>query len=139
MKTTFDFQDKLFELVNASALKTEITGGIYKGNRPIMAVTAQKEDVVINCLPVTRDQLQETIGNINIHVKNLEIAIDGKPDKTQPDNVRLNLLTKMAIDVVTMYYGEDFHCDIEQQLLFEEQSINEHYSNIRVKVFSINI
>lgn len=139
MKTTFDFQNSLWLLVNASALKLEITGGIYKGSRPNTLVDEQLEDVVINCLPVPRNQLQETIANVNIHVPNLKIEIAGKPDRSQPDNVRLNILTSMAIELVSEYVGDDFHCDFEQQLIFEEDEIYSHYSNIRVKVFSINL
>lgn len=138
MKTTIDFQNRLFDLINSSALKNGITGGVYKSARPITGVMDLKEDVVINCLPVPGDQIQETVGNINIHVKNLDLKIDGKSDKTQPNLSRLNTLTLMAIDIIQDHYAEDFHCDFDSQQLFEEPESNSYYSNIRVNLFSIN-
>jgi hypothetical protein len=140
MMSTYEFNDKLYDLLYASPLKAEINGDVYKGDtRPIVSIDQAKEDVVIRCLSAPNSQFQETIGMINIHVPNLKIDINGKPDRTHPDNPRLKSLTAMAIGIIAEHYGDDWHCDFDQQLDFEEAEVYEHYSNIRVKLFSVNI
>jgi len=137
MRTTFDFVNMVYAALNGNdALKDAIDGDIYKYNRP---VDSRKVDVVINCLPAMNAQLQEAVVNVNIHAPNLALNIVGKQDNTQPDHEKLSAVSAIVIDALKEHDGEDFHCDIERQLLFVEEELHEHYSNIRVQVFSINI
>lgn len=139
MKTTFDFEIRLYQLIDNSMLGAEITGRLIKGQRPNMPAGYPLEDVSLTCLPVPNDQVQETVGSINIHVPNLKIQIAGQPDQSQPNHPRLNYLTKLAMEAIKMHVGEDWHCDFEQQLTFEEPEILSTYSSIRVSLYSINI
>ncbi len=137
MKTTFDFIDLIWKrLYEDFDLKTSITGSIYKHKRPD---GSQKEDIVINGLPVNNDQLQTGVINVNFHCPNLVASINAQPVVHVPDNVKLNEVSKKIIALLKDYWHQEFHCDIQSQTVMEEPELRECFSNIRVTVFSINI
>jgi hypothetical protein len=136
MMTTLDLVDIVWQRLNGSQLKTAITGGLYKHRRP---AGSQSEDVIINSLPINNLQLQSAIVNVNIHVPNLTIAIGGVQDTRQPDSERLNELAKMAVGVISEVWAEDYNYDVQQQVLFEDEEAGDHYINIRIEFFNINI
>lgn len=136
MKTTLNLVDILWQRINASPLKTAVTGGVYKHRRP---TASQKEDVVINCLPINNEQLQQGIANVNIHVPNKAIAVNGIQDNTQPDHERLSELTELAITSLTDVWQDDYQFDIEQQQFFADEEAGDHYINLRIEFFNINI
>jgi hypothetical protein len=133
MKTTFDLVNTIYTALFNSAMRTAISGSIYKQQRPL---DSTKEDVVINALPITGDQLQSSIININIHVPNLLIESNGKQDNTQPNLVKLKSLTDLVIAAVNNTYGVNFNYSVQQQTLI--QDIDDYYSNIRVQFNLIN-
>lgn len=137
MRTTLDIVDILYQAIKASSLKTAISGGVYK-HRP---VNSGKEDVIINSLPVTGDQLQEGFANVNIHVPNLMLSIGGLQDRTQPDSVRLKALAALAVDTLKNLLAEsgDVSFTITNQTVFEEPDIFENYVNIRLKYYAVNV
>ncbi|MEX6691257.1 hypothetical protein QTN47_27355 [Danxiaibacter flavus] len=131
MITTFDIVDIVWNQINNSELKTIITGDVYKEARP---VNSNVEDIVINCLPVNNEQLQEAVANVNIHVPNLKIKVDNIQD-SQPNLERLKDLTRIAVDLLSAW-GEDYNYEVQQQVLFSEG--DQHYLNIRIEFFHIN-
>lgn len=136
MKTTLKLIDILWQRLNGSPLATALTGGIYKHQRPI---NSREEDVVINCLPINNEQLQQAIANVNIHVPNLVLSSNGAQDDTQPNHVRLDELTDLAIERLTDVWAEDYNFDIEQQVLFSDSEAKDHYINIRIEFNNINL
>ena len=136
MKTTLDLVDIIWQRLNGSQLKTEINGGVYKHRRP---AASQKEDVVINCLPINTLQLQSAIVNVNIHVPNLTVAVNGTQDNSQPDHTRLQELTAIAVTILSDVWAEDYNFDIQQQTLIEDPEAGDHYINLRLEFFNINI
>ncbi len=136
MRTTFDIDNILYQVLsNNAGLAATITGSVYKRNRP---VSSTEEDIVIGSLPVTNDQLQRTVANVNIHVPLLEIATENGQD-TQPDTVRLKELTDMVILIVNDIVGPDYYYDVQQQNVFFDSITNDYYSNIRVNFFLENL
>lgn len=131
MKTTFDLVDIIWTALNASDLKNQITGGIYKYQRPL---NSKNEDVVINSLPVTNDQLQKAIINVNIHVPNLVIDINGAQDSTQPDGARLKELGELAIAALDDKNGYRYNHSVQQQNII--QDTDDFFNNIRLQIFS---
>lgn len=136
MISTLEIIDKLYLQLNVADVKTAISGGVYKEKRPI---NSTKEDVVIGCLPTNNLQLQTTVANVNIHVPNLVLNTNGIQDNTQPDFARLRTLTTLLIAKLKDQWAADYWFDVQQQNTFSEEELNEHYSNIRVNFYSLNI
>ncbi len=135
MKTTLDTVDIVWSRLDASPLKAEITGGIFKHQRPTGSV---KEDVVINGLPINNLQVQSAIVNVNIHVPALFIDFEGTQTQ-QPDNVRLNELSVLAIAALSDVWSQDYNYDVQQQILIMDTDPTDFYVNIRLEFFNINI
>lgn len=136
MITTLDVIDTLWTRLNYSQLKAMINGGVYKHRRP---AGSNKEDVVINCLPIGNIQLQACIANVNIHVPNLTIEVNGVQDSKQPNTIRLQELALVAIDMLSDVWSGEYTYDVQQQTLLEDEEASDHYINIRVEFLNINI
>lgn len=121
MRTTFDQETILFNILNGSAaLKAAISGGIYKRRRPTNSV---KDDVVIISLPILPGSIQFGSANVNIHV----------PDIAEfPDTTKLETLTNIVKPLLEEAYGDDYVLYISLQQTFEETEIMQHYVNLRV-------
>lgn len=136
MKTTLDLVDIIWDRLNSSPLKASITGKLYKHRRP---VNSQSEDVVINSLPVNNEQLQQAVANVNVHVPNLELQVNGAVDRSQPDHTRLKSLAALAIESLQEVWEDDYTYDVQQQLLIEDPEAGDHYVNIRLEFYNINL
>lgn len=135
MTTTLDIVDQLFTKLDASALKTAITGSICKHKRD---GNSSLEDVVINCLPVNNEQLQNAIANVNIHVPDLVINTGGMEDK-QPNHVRLKTLSAMAVDILKDNWTATLNYDVQQQVIIQDRDAGDYYINIRIEFFIENL
>lgn len=136
MRTTLDIVDILYQALNVPIVKSVITGGVYKGKRPL---NSAKEDIVIGSLPVNAEQVQEAVANVNIHVPNLKLTIGGVQDNGQPDFAKIKSVTALVTELLKEKVGSDYWFYVQQQTLFAEDEINEHYSNIRIRIHLENI
>ena len=136
MRNTFDLVSIIYLALKTNAITSAITGNVYKNQRPL---NSDKIDIVVGSLPVNAEQIQQAVLNVNIHVPNLKLSINGAQDNTQPDLVKLNAVTKLVTIELKDKVGGDYWFDIQQQTLFASESANEHYSNIRVNFYSENI
>lgn len=138
MNTTYDAEDFVWHIVNDSALKTAITGGVYKRKRPM---NSNLEDVVVSAITMVNLDLQEGFLNVNIHVPNLLVGTQFGQDNTQPDHARLKELSSIAASILKEVWSEDgqTHFEIQQQTVFEEEETNSHFTNIRLLFYSVNI
>lgn len=137
MITTLDAIDFIYQVLVTSPIKEAISGGIYKLVRPI---SSDKEDIVVNSLPVVNGDLQEGIANVNVHVPNLNINT-GSQDDTTPDFARMKVLAEMvraALEDVWLQ-DESFRFTIQQQHTFYEPETESNYINFRIKYFSVNL
>lgn len=138
MTTPYDAIDILWARMN-SDLKGSISGGVYKLSRPL---NSDKEDIVINSITLNAAQLQEGVLNVNIHVPNLSINVNGVQDNTQPNFSRLKALTALAVSSLSDVWaslGEYNYTPQEPGNPLKEDGIDSYYSNIRVEFFSVNI
>lgn len=128
-------REQLFALQTSNVLN--ITGNIYKYQRPL---NSPLEDIVINSLPMSNDQLQECIVNWNIHVPNLRLDFGGKSDNSQPDTIRLKQLTKAIKDHLSEFWGDDaeYQFNIQQENLIRDDD-GTWYMNIRVEFRNVNL
>lgn len=135
MKSSLEAVDLVYSSLVPGALKSAVSGDIYKQTRPI---NSNKEDVVINALPVTNQKIQRGLVNVNIHVPNLEVQTGEKIiDRTLPNTSRLKALAAIAIGILKEKWGAngDYLLEIESERIFPDGS--NHYSNIRVLFYSL--
>ena len=136
MRNTFDIVDILYQVLqNNVGITSAINGEITKKRQ----INSDKEDVVIGSLPVTGEQIQQGIVNINIYVPNLTVKLNSIQDNSHPNHQRLKTLTALVIEAVDEKYYSDYWFFVQQQSLFESETGNEHYSNIRLEFYSENI
>lgn len=135
MKTTLDLVDIVYSVLINSSLKSAISGKIYKFKRP---VNSNVEDVVINSLPVTNQQLQTAIVNVNVFVPELALSVNSEPDD-QPDFVRLKQLAALAVAALMDGVAGDYTWDVQQQTVIEDEESSQYYVNVRIEFFVSNI
>ena len=138
--TSSEAVNLLYQHIKASELMLgdhKVSGGLYKLQRPIQSV---KEDIVINALPLNREQLQEGLLNVNVYVPNLSLQLNGLTDNSQPNTARLTELTKIGSDVLNEIDGPgaEYSFILQQEVVFEDTN-NQHYINFRLEFYSINI
>jgi hypothetical protein len=136
MTNTFDEVDIVWTKLNNSSLKTAITGAIYKNRRP---AGSDKEDIVINALPVNNADIQQGIVNVNIHVPNLTVSANGTVDNNIPNHTRLKELTVMALAILADNWEEGINYDVQQQNLLMDDTGTDHFVNIRLLFNAINL
>lgn len=135
MTTTEDIIEILFNRANAGPIKDTITGSVCKRRRD---GDSKVEDVVINCLPINGEQLQDVIANVNIHVPDLVVSVNGM-DQKQPDSVRLQQLAGIAVPHFTDVWAAGYNYTVQQQTVFEDREAGDHYINLRIEFFIENL
>lgn len=135
MKTTLDLVDVVYNELKSGPTKSAINGGVYKYTRP---VNSSLEDVVINSLPVTGEQLQQAIVNVNVFVPNQDVSIDEVQQKTA-NHVRLKALAALAVTELTDGISGDYTWGVQQQTVIEDDESDSYYVNIRLQFYVSNI
>lgn len=112
-------------------------GDLYKYRRPL---NSKSEDVVINSLPFDTEALQQGTLNVNIHVPNLTLELDGAVDDTQPNTERLGELADIAMELLKDVWSYDGHhyFSAQQENLIQDTN-SSCYINIRVDFRSVNL
>lgn len=130
MKTSFDTDAILYRILKDSPAKEAINGDIYyTGDRPD---DSDKEDIEINSLPLTQDFLPQLgRSNVNIHVPDAVIRIDGK-DQKKANRTRLKSLAEMAITSIREANIEGLKAIVKTQTVLPEPDINQHFVNIAI-------
>ena len=135
MTTTLDIVDTLFARLDASALKTAINGNICKHRRD---PNSTSEDVVINSLPVNNEQLSRAVANVNVHVPDIEVTVNGQQDK-QPNHPRLKQLAGIAVTALNDVWETNKNYTVQQQTLIRDADAGDHYINIRIEFNIVNL
>jgi len=141
--TSIEVVNMLKDHIVHSALMTDPNkpnGKLCKYKRPKNSVL---EDVVINGLPLIQDDIDEAVLNVNIYVPNLNFPND-PDDKTQPDNARLLVLSKLGNKAFTegadsegcIWDENGDYCFKYQQDSVIEDDNNQHYINFRIEFYS---
>lgn len=130
MKTTFDTDAILFSLLRQSPVGAAITGGIYVGDdRPD---DSTKEDIVVNSITLTQDYLPQVgVSNVNIFVPDKTVMIEGR-QQLQANRTRLKYLSDMAIETLREAVIPKLKIILSTHNILEEESVNQHFVNIRV-------
>lgn len=130
MKTSFDTDAILFDLLSKSSLNNAIGGGIYVGDtRP---EDSTDEDVVVNTITLTQDYLpQIATSNVNIYVSDTSKTIKGKK-QLQANRTRLKSLSEKAMGVLRNARITGLKLIPTSQVVLAESSVKQHYVNIRI-------
>lgn len=136
MKIGIDLVDSTYDLLNVPAVQVIMSGDIFPDGRPD---NHRKECITINSLPVTGEQLQRAVVNVNIHVPNLQLTINGQPDTSQPNRKRLKVISDIVIPLIKDAVINNTLTGIQNVGMVNDKEIKEHFLNIRVSTYSINI
>jgi hypothetical protein len=131
MKTVFDTDTILYEIIANSSVKTAISGGIYAGDgRPD---NSDKEDIVVSTIYLTQDVLpQRGTSNVNIYVSDKELQIKGNKQR-KSNGERLGELSKQVVEALRSAQIPGVSLWIDSQNVLPEPAINQHFVNIRVE------
>lgn len=128
---SIETDDILFNTLNASeGLKNSLTGGIFvQGERPD---NSEKEDVTINNIVISHEYPQSGTSNINIHVPDLKVKIQGQ-EQRKADRERLRFLTNLVISILKEARINGLIFWIDTETVIKEPAISEHYTNLRIE------
>lgn len=120
--------------------KLLVAGGIgiesFKGNKPD---SFSGECVVINSLPLSSDQLQVCIVNVNVFVPNLSQKIGSNQDESQANYKRIKELSLKVNSILEEVDIDDWSLNIDQEYVLPNESFNEHINNFRISFRNENI
>lgn len=130
MKQTFDTDSILYQILNDSpAILSAISGGVYIDERPD---GSEAEDIVVNTIDLTQEYAPQLgTSNVNIHVSDIDVQINGVQQKKK-NRERLKSLTTIVLDALKSAKIEGLAIIVTNQTTIKEPTINQHYVNIRV-------
>lgn len=130
MKQTFDTDSILYQILNGSpAILSAISGGVYIDERPD---GSESEDIVVNTIDLTQEHAPQLgTSNVNIHVSDIDVQINGVQQKKK-NRERLKSLTTIVLDALKSAKIEGLALIVTNQTTIKEPTINQHYVNIRV-------
>lgn len=130
MKTSTEIIDLIYQYLEASPLKAELSGGIYPLQRP---ENSGKEDLVIGTLTLGEGPVQIGVFNLNLHVPNIKVQIGGK-EQSQPDRRRMRVISGILRDLFSEQFFEDCSAWITNIAEIKEPSLDEWYVNHRLEI-----
>lgn len=122
MVTTLDIGTTIFKLLDASDLKTTISGGIYKDQSPN---DSDKEDVVVNVITADAELIQAAVCNVNIHMPLLPTGL--------PNHARFAVIIDIAAPLLKEVNGDMWSFFIENQNFIRDNSTGKWYYNFRLR------
>lgn len=127
-KTGGEIEKDLYTLIKNSAVKTDITGSLYRqGMRPLNAKT---EDAVVSFLAGIDGQIQEGILNLNLYVP--DVLSNGIKVKNITRCTELEVICNTFIQSHSM--SGDYLFELDKMIqTFKEESIEQHFVNCRIK------
>lgn len=114
-----------------------VTGVVKALQRP---QSSEKEDVIVNSLPMGKGPVQEGVLNVNVYVPNKPLYGATSVDNSQPDMERLTALSVIGAGVLEDYWYEGGQTNFEllQDTVMQDAN-NQHYINFRVIFRHLNL
>lgn len=134
MKTGLDVTSVLFKKLNVVAVKSAITGNIYKDEKP---KNSELEDIVINCLPVSADQPQRTTANVNIHVPDMTVGVNTENQRV-PNHNKLKAIKAVVMPYIETVGEGDYMYSVASTNVFRDTANTELIMNIRIDFIILN-
>ena len=127
MKTTFDINDILYSIINVSAVKNTIDGGVYRNKKPL---NSEAQDIVI--LPLSNyvgsEIINEATFMINCFCKNF---VNGSPNI-----VRLKATVNAVISEIEKIAANLFYLPASEALINYKNIIEAEQSYKPVKTYN---
>lgn len=133
---TIELEDILYKALKASEpVAAAIDGGIFVlGERP---EGSGKVDIVINTITGgTGTRPQNAVVNVNIHVPDLLLTIDGVQQR-KANRERLRPVVKAVRQTINAANIEGLSLQIVGENIIRETQAPEHYANIRVNCYIV--
>lgn len=127
---------KVWQVLKTSNIPADVTPNIYKYERPLNHVG---ECVVVNSLPMTTEQYQNGVVNVNYFVPNLKDKTVNPVDETQPNSGRLQLGAKKIDALFTELQIDDIYLNTIHTIQMRNEPFNEWYINLRIEFKNINL
>ena len=122
-------------LANSTAVINTVKGRIYNNKRS--EGNDVEECIVVNTPWCNHDKPQQGYSNINIHVPDFQITIDGK-EQLQPNLVRMSELTNIVLTTLDNATIEGVSWTKPQETQMQEEAHKEHYINLRIEWINCN-
>lgn len=134
MKTSTEIIDMIYKYLVTTDLVTGengLSGGVYPLQRP---EGSDKEDLVIGTLSLDGEDVQIGVFNLNLHIPNLKVVVNGKPQK-QPNRERMRVLSGMLRDAISEhYFDEACSAWITDIVEIKEPNLDDWYVNHRLEI-----
>lgn len=128
-----DALDEMIALVYNSPVKSSISGSIDI----VRPINSEREDISINGLPITFEQLQDGNVNVNLHVPNLKVTQNGIENTKQPNRPRLRTLQPIVYNAIHNKKTDRIYTTVVNSQLFIEDKSS--YINFRVNIKAKNL
>jgi hypothetical protein len=125
MKDWFDVCTDAISLFDVPEFKSNITGNIYMNDRP---GGSKLIDVVVNCLGITNEPMQQGSGNANIYAPNL--------DSGRPDTITLRRVAKALMPYLDHQNRATFQTNLEEGGKLSQNTDGSWYFNIPFEYYS---
>jgi hypothetical protein len=129
--STFQTTDYIIGIVYT--LLGSITKPKYLKTKPSKSTAT--EYVVINSLPINANVMQKCYVNVNYHVKDKD---QGAGVGFVPDTAKLETGSALILAALKQVSTTSYLIDFESQETIREESLGEHYSNLRFSFKNIN-
>ena len=129
IKSEKNIEKDLFKLISSSTLAGMVSGKVYRnGMRPDGSTL---EDIVVKFLAGTDGQIQTGVIVLNIYVPDKPFQIDGKCQFVACRD-KLKAIAGKVVAVLRNAVVPGLKFVIEAQNVLREESIKQHYVNIRI-------
>ena len=131
-----DLETIIYKMLNVSAIKDVINGGIYK--EAFRPTNSGKIDICVNVLTLTQENPQIGIANINIYVQDKKQTIN-TVENYIPNSTLIKSITDVVIGVINNslnnpeYRNIGFTVINQKTYPNQDNEIKEHFQNIQVK------
>lgn len=130
IKTAIDEVRKLINVASVKALVTSIYAGEIAQTEYNRAGSAKEKFITIGSLPVSFEQVQQAVINVNLYAPNLSSDV---ADLTTLDNILL-AVKPLIEDAYTLKISTT----LQTATLLNEPTIKYSFYNLRVRVISVN-
>lgn len=127
-KTGSEVENDVYAILKSSAIKTLITGDIYKdGTRPL---DSKKEDVIVNFISGVDGQIQEGFVNVNVYVPDIDNGGGGYVRNVARCRVIEIALNTLAQSLTTSEYHFTLAAMIKT---YKAEGISQHFVNAKLQ------
>lgn len=122
MKSVIDISTDLYNALSVNSVKSLISGGIYKDQRPSNSTS---EDVIINVITTDNELIQTAICNVNIHMPNLANEL--------PNHTRFKAIIGVVGPILDQGNAAMYTWYTENQNFFRDLPTGEWLYNFRIR------